>query len=75
MNERDVKLFKLLHNSQLGADLVAFLEDEVKRVTDIALVTSENLSAKKETAQALRGIIEKIKLINDEKKADNNPYV
>lgn len=76
LTEKEIELFKSLNQSETGNVLLLYLEKIKQEIGNIKDITSSNLEAKKEAIQAIdEFLIDKIKLANEDKEINNNPYV
>ena len=75
LTERDLNMLSALNQSEIGRDLLDYLDREKASLFDPGTLTKENLDAKKETALFITELQNRIKLINKDKAADVNEYV
>jgi hypothetical protein len=75
MTDKDLKMFKDLHGTELGKNLLDYFERLKVEVFNPEVVTKDNFDSRKEALGILeKYFIEKIRLQNPEKENPTNQY-
>ena len=74
LTDRDRELFKALNASETGKLLCDFFGRLKTDIFHPETLTAENLEARKECSRLLDSLIQRIVMVNEEKKPEKNPY-
>ena len=76
LTDREVKLFKDLHGTELGRVLVDYFERLKVDLFNPSVITKDNFESRKEALEILeKEFIQRIKLVNPEKEVSPNQFV
>ena len=76
LNEKDIKLFRDLHDTAMGNGLVDYLERQLDEICDIRNVVKGQEEVIKEVAKIIKAnLIDLIKLTEKERSVTKNDFV
>lgn len=75
LTEKDIRLFKALHESETGTLLLDYLGRLQSELGDLSMITPENLQARRGAAELIKDLMTRIKVSEPDKPNDPNQFV
>jgi len=75
LTERDSEMFKSLHGSGTGKQLVDYIDRLISELSSLETLNEENFKSRREAVSIIKKELKaRIELVNDPKSTNNNQY-